>query len=191
MLQELAEARDTPSDMVFDELWAAAFADQPLGRSILGDEASIRAGHRRRPPRLARPAISRRRPDRSPPPARSITTSWSRWPSGTSPTCRTARPADDAARFTGGVARRPAASEQAQLTFGFRRRRRSAPTIITRRGLFADIVGGGASSRLFQEVREERGLAYSRQREPPPLCDTGLFYIHAATRRARRRPRRS
>src|SRR3954471_23739635 len=43
VLQELGEARDTPSDIVFDELWAAAFADQPLGRPVLGDEASIEA----------------------------------------------------------------------------------------------------------------------------------------------------
>src|SRR3954447_25756629 len=43
VLQELGEARDTPSDIVFDELWSAAFADQPLGRPVLGDEASIEA----------------------------------------------------------------------------------------------------------------------------------------------------
>ncbi len=43
VLQELGEARDTPSDIIFDDLQAAAFADQPLGRSVLGDEASIAA----------------------------------------------------------------------------------------------------------------------------------------------------
>jgi len=43
VLQELGEARDTPSDIIFDDLWTAAFPDQPLGRSILGDEASIAA----------------------------------------------------------------------------------------------------------------------------------------------------
>src|SRR5919112_2573154 len=43
VLQELGEARDTPSDIVFDELWSAAFADQPLGRPVLGDESSIAA----------------------------------------------------------------------------------------------------------------------------------------------------
>src|SRR3954470_18471599 len=41
VLQELGEARDTPSDIVFDELWSAAFADQPLGRPVLGSEKSI------------------------------------------------------------------------------------------------------------------------------------------------------
>src|SRR4051794_10749319 len=43
VLQELGEAMDTPSDIIFDDLWAAAFADQSLGRSVLGDEASIDA----------------------------------------------------------------------------------------------------------------------------------------------------
>ncbi|MCU9931035.1 insulinase family protein, partial [Escherichia coli] len=42
VLQELAEAEDTPSDIIFDELWSAAFADQPLGRSILGTVESVR-----------------------------------------------------------------------------------------------------------------------------------------------------
>src|SRR5688500_15628099 len=43
VLQELGEARDTPSDIIFDDLWSAAFAGQPLGRPVLGDEDSIEA----------------------------------------------------------------------------------------------------------------------------------------------------
>ena len=43
VLQELGEARDTPSDIIFDDLWSAAYPDQPLGRSVLGDEASVAA----------------------------------------------------------------------------------------------------------------------------------------------------
>jgi predicted Zn-dependent peptidase len=43
VLQELGEARDTPNDIIFDDLWSVAFADQPLGRPVLGDEASIEA----------------------------------------------------------------------------------------------------------------------------------------------------
>jgi predicted Zn-dependent peptidase len=41
VLQELAEAEDTPSDIIFDELWSAAYADQPFGRPVLGSKASI------------------------------------------------------------------------------------------------------------------------------------------------------
>ncbi|HYN45828.1 MAG TPA: insulinase family protein, partial [Allosphingosinicella sp.] len=49
--------------------------------------------------------------------------------------------------------------------------------------LFSDIVGAGASSRLFQAVREERGLAYSIWSALQPYRDTGLFYFYAATAR--------
>ena len=41
VLQELAEARDTPSDIVFDHLQSAAFPKQPMGRSVLGDELAV------------------------------------------------------------------------------------------------------------------------------------------------------
>ena len=57
VLQELAEANDTASDMVFDLLQEAAFGGQPLGRSVLGDGESIRADHGGRSPRLAATAI--------------------------------------------------------------------------------------------------------------------------------------
>ncbi|MBV9881900.1 MAG: insulinase family protein, partial [Sphingomonadaceae bacterium] len=49
--------------------------------------------------------------------------------------------------------------------------------------LFSDIVGSGASSRLFQAVREERGLAYSVWSAFAPYRDGGLFYHYAATAR--------
>ena len=49
--------------------------------------------------------------------------------------------------------------------------------------LFADVVGGGMSSRLFQQVREDRGLAYSVYASLQPYADTGIFYAYAATAR--------
>jgi len=49
--------------------------------------------------------------------------------------------------------------------------------------MFADAVGGGMSSRLFQQVREERGLAYSVYSALHPYGDIGLFYVYAATAR--------
>jgi len=85
-----------------------------------------------------------------------------------------------AARFTGGVRVARVASEQAHLTFGFEGRADRADDYFAAR-LFADILGGGASSRLFHEVREARGLAYSVSANVHPLVDTGLFYVHAAT----------
>src|SRR3546814_11068442 len=49
--------------------------------------------------------------------------------------------------------------------------------------LYASAVGGGMSSRLFQELREERGLAYSVYAYHSPYADTGLFGIYLATAR--------
>ena len=49
--------------------------------------------------------------------------------------------------------------------------------------LFSDIVGAGASSRLFQAVREDRGLAYTIWSSLAPYRDGGLFYFYAATAR--------
>lgn len=47
--------------------------------------------------------------------------------------------------------------------------------------LLASIIGGGTSSRLWQSVREERGLAYSVGASASTFCDTGIFYIYAGT----------
>jgi predicted Zn-dependent peptidase len=49
--------------------------------------------------------------------------------------------------------------------------------------LFADIAGGGASSRLFQAVREDRGLAYTVSAGLHGHDEVGLLHVHAATSR--------
>jgi len=180
VLQELAEATDTPSDLIFDELWAASFADQPLGRSILGDESSIRRvtaadlhdwrDRQYRAGDLIVAAAGKLSHDEL---AGLAERHFADLPHGMSD------PAP-AARFTGGVRVGRLKSEQAQITFGFEAPADRADDYFAAR-LFADILGGGASSRLFHEVREERGLAYSISASVHPFSDTGLFYIHAAT----------
>jgi predicted Zn-dependent peptidase len=180
VLQELAEAQDTPSDIIFDELWSAAFADQALGRSILGSESSLdrteaadlhswREKHycgnslilvaagdveHEAVVALAEEQLGELAP-------------------GSTKAFQTGR-------FTGGarVGRTP--SEQAHLTLAFEGPAVQSDNYLAAR-LFADIVGGGASSRLFQEVREERGLAYTVSAALQPYRDTGIFYVHAAT----------
>jgi predicted Zn-dependent peptidase len=182
VLQELAEVEDTPSDLIFDELWAAAFSDQPLGRSILGDEASIG--------RIQVDDLQR----------------WSASRYGASDLILAAagkvdhdelvrlaerqfgdvaegRAAEDGARFAGGARTIGGRSDQAHLTLAFEGPPRLANEQLSAR-LFADVVGGGASSRLFQELREERGLAYSVSASLHSYSDTGLFSVHAATSRS-------
>jgi predicted Zn-dependent peptidase len=182
VLQELGEARDTPSDIIFDDLQSAAFADQPIGRSVLGDEEGI-----------ARIDVDDLR-------------SWRerQYRAGSLYLVAAGKvthgalvelaekflgeltdgiiAAPEPARFTGGDRVGRAASDQAHLALGF-----PGPAILGEdyyaARLFADAVGGGMSSRLFQQLREERGLAYSVFAGLYPYSDIGLFSIYAATAR--------
>jgi predicted Zn-dependent peptidase len=182
VLQELGEARDTPNDIIFDELWNAAFDAQPLGRSILGDEASVGAvtvadlhdwrTKRYRAGSLTLVGAGKLDHEEL---VRLAEIHFADLPEGVAPH---APPAS----YTGGTRIPRVPSEQAHLTLGFPAPARRAETYLAAR-LFSDIVGGGASSRLFQQVREERGLAYSIYSSLHAVSDAGLFYIYAATAR--------
>jgi predicted Zn-dependent peptidase len=182
VLQELGEARDTPSDIIFDELWSAAFADQPLGRPVLGDEESLagigvedlqawREGQYRggslalvaagRVDHAALVELAERH--------------FASLPDGLAA-------APEPGRFTGGTRVRRLATEQAHLALAFPAPAQRDPDYFAAR-LFTDAVGGGMSSRLFQQVREDRGLAYSVYAALQPYSDTGIFYVYAATAR--------
>jgi predicted Zn-dependent peptidase len=182
VLQELGEARDTPNDIIFDELWEAAFADQPLGRSILGDEASVGRvtvddlhawrSERYRAGSLILVAAGKVDHEAL---VALAETHFDGLPDGE---------IDDhePAAYTGGARIGRLKSEQAHLALGMPAPAQKAPDYYAAR-LFSDIVGGGASSRLFQQLREDRGLAYSVYSHLHPYSDAGLFYIYAATAR--------
>ncbi|SMF69979.1 Predicted Zn-dependent peptidase [Allosphingosinicella indica] len=182
VLQELGEARDTPSDIIFDDLWSIAYPDQPLGRSILGDEASIAAitvadlaDWRDRQYRAGSLyLVAAGKVDHEAIVAQAATC-FADLPTGIldlpEPGC-----------FTGGRRAGRAKADQAHLTFAHAAPAATHPDYYPAR-LFADIVGGGASSRLFQAVREERGLAYSVWAAIQPYRDCGLFHVYAATAR--------
>lgn len=182
VLQELGEARDTPSDIIFDELWTAAYPDQAIGRSVLGDETSIAAItvddlHRWRAERyvtgnLYFVAAGKVDHDEL---VRLTSEHFSGLPEGT-----LGEP--PAARFIG--SRRPSRprADQAHLAAAYAAPSIHDPEHFAAR-LFNDIVGTGASSRLFHAVREERGLAYTVWSSLQPYRDAGLFYFYAATSR--------
>ena len=71
--------------------------------------------------------------------------------------------------------------EQAHLVYGFPWYRADVPERFAG-SVLASILGGSASSRLFQEVREKRGLAYSIMAGASAYSDTGQFYVYCATR---------
>ena len=180
VLQELGEARDTPNDIIFDELWSAAYAGQPLGRAILGDEQSVGA--------ITLDDLRRWRSDHYRGSGLILAAAgnvehdalvglaerhFADLPTGGSPGFASAT-------FTAGsrVGRTP--SDQAHLTLAYPAPAATSDEYFAAR-LFADIAGGGMSSRLFQQVREERGLAYSIYSVVHPFAETGLFYTYAAT----------
>jgi predicted Zn-dependent peptidase len=115
-------------------------------------------------------------------PAPSITTNSSRWPSSISRPCRQIPgqpPSPAAGHYVGGEARIKSDEEQVHLVLGFpglpfKRRALSA----------ADLLLGARrrlSSRLFQQVREQRGLAYAVDAFHWPFSDCGVFGISAGT----------
>ena len=183
VLQELGEARDTPDDIVFDHLQEAAFPGQALGRSILGSEESLarltvadlfdwQARHYA-PERLTLVVAGKVDHD-----------AVMRLAEAAFPAMGAAAPAPatEAARFAPGQFSDPRRFEQAQLTSGYAAPGHHDPAHDAA-ALFTLAAGGGMSSRLFQEVREARGLAYSISAATTPYVDGGLMSVHAATAR--------
>jgi predicted Zn-dependent peptidase len=182
VLQELGEARDTPNDIIFDDLWTAAFADQPLGRPVLGDEGSIKAialedlhdwrRTRYRAGSLSLVAAGKIDHDEL---VAMAEQRFADLPTGE-------LDAPQPAAFTGGAKVGRTKADQAHLALAFQAPAQRDPDYYAAR-FFSDIVGGGMSSRLFQQVREDRGLAYSIYSALAPYADAGLFYVYAATAR--------
>ena len=180
VLQELGEARDTPSDIIFDDLQAVAFADQALGRSILGDEDTI-VGigiddlHRWRSDRYRAGSVSLVAAGKV---NHGRLVELAERHFGDLPAGRL----DEAepARFTGGTRVGRTVSDQAHFALGLPAPAQLGKDFYAAR-LFSDAMGGGMSSRLFQQLREERGLAYTVFAALSPYRDVGLLSIYAAT----------
>ncbi len=176
--QEIAESEDTPDDHVFELARAAAYAGQPLGRPILGEVATVEAAESTTletwraglyaPDRLVISASGAVDEDE----LLALAEAAFGHARGA------AHPEPASASFVGGL--RPARRrlEQAHLVFlmpgpGAR----DAPYYVAR--VFAEILGGGMSSRLFQEAREKRGLAYSIDAWAESYADTGMLGVYA------------
>ena len=182
VLQELGEARDTPSDLIFEELQAAAFTDQPLGRSILGSEESIEAiavedlhawrETQYRGGTLSLVAAGKVDHDRL---VALAEKHLGALPPGI---CDPPVPST----FTGGDRVGRTASDQAHLALGYGGPGQLDEDYYAAR-LFSDAVGGGMSSRLFQQLREDKGLAYTIYAMLMPWRDCGMFAVYAATAR--------
>lgn len=176
--QEIAEAFDTPDDHVFEMAQTRAFAGQALGRPILGSVASLAPATR------ADMADWRARlyaPDRmvvavsgavDEDELLGLSEQW--FGSETS----VEADAPDVARFVGGEARLARRIEQANLVFQIPAVSAVDPAFPAAR-VFADILGGGMASRLFQSAREERGLAYAVDAYVEAYDDAGFIGVFA------------
>jgi len=183
ILQEIGQTQDTPDDLVFDLFQETAFPDQPLGRSILGP-AEIVSGMPRealtgymnehyRPERMVLSAAGKVDHDQLVDLASNL---FQNLP-GASAT-KAVEP--DAGAYASGDCRENRDLEQVHLILGL-------PAFSYHDDDFhalqvlSVMLGGGMSSRLFQEVREKRGLAYSVFSFAACYGDTGVFGIYAGT----------
>ncbi|HTK34797.1 MAG TPA: pitrilysin family protein [Caulobacteraceae bacterium] len=177
--QEIAEAADTPDDRVFDLAQASAFAGQPLGRPILGSTDSIGAATVET---LSAYHAALYAPDRivvsvagAVDEDQLLALAERHFGDARAPAETMSEPVP--AAFVGGEQAETRRLEQAQLVL-------LLPGVSARDDdyfairLFAEILGGGMSSRLFQVIREDRGLAYAIDAYAETYEDTGVLGIY-------------
>jgi predicted Zn-dependent peptidase len=180
IVQEIGAAEDAPDDLIWDKLQETAFTDQPIGRSILGTPATVRSFDRAR---LAS-YLSRnyRSSDMVVAAAGAVDHQAvvaeveRRFASFAGPR----PPTPDPARFVGGSRIENRDLEQAHIALGMHGLSHRDPNLYSLQ-VFTNVLGGGMSSRLFQEVREQRGLCYAIYAFHAPYSDIGMFGLYAGT----------
>ncbi len=180
ILQEIGQALDTPDDVIFDWLQEKAYPDHPLGRTILGPEDRVRSFNREdldrfvaqqyQPGQMILSAAGAVDHDSLVAAAEQLFGDMQSSPVVIPPT----------AQFSGGESRTIKALEQAHFAMAF-----DSPDYMDQRihaaQIYASALGGSMSSRLFQEVREKRGLCYTIYAQAGAYADTGMMTIYAGT----------
>lgn len=180
ILQEIAATRDSPDDIGYDLLQEAAFPDQPVGRPILGTTQTVKGFDKSLldtflarhyvPERMVVSAAGAVHHDSLVRHVQALFGALSRG----------SEHGRERASYRGGVRAFGRRFEQSHLLLGFEGPSYHAEDFFVAQ-VFSGLFGGGMSSRLFQEVRERRGLCYSIYSSAWALADAGLFSIHAAT----------
>ena len=181
VLQEIRMVEDTPDDIIHDLFAAQIWGAHPLARPILGTRELVT--------NFQRDAIAEHFGEEYVPPRIIIAVAGNvtheqvveLFGRGFNGYTRSARPhTRDAVTLAPGVNIVHKALEQVHLVMGFPGLAHAAPE---RYAMFVlnDVIGGSMSSRLFQEVRERQGLAYSVHSGVQAFTDTGLMYVYAAT----------
>ncbi len=180
VLQEIGQANDTPDDIIFDHFQLTAYPDQPLGQPVLGWSDIVK--------KMDRKALIEFQQQHYLAPSMVLAASgnidhdtvvdlaeeWFGEVSHGVPT------EVQGAAYNGGEYREERDLEQVHLVLGLQ------GCAVTDPGYFAlsvlsNLLGGGMSSRLFQTIREERGLVYSIHTFMSAYRDDGLFGVYAGT----------
>jgi predicted Zn-dependent peptidase len=181
IVQEIGAAQDTPDDVVFEHLNELCYPDQPMGRSLLGTAKTLQrfdrdmlksylSTHYRGPDMVvaAAGAVDHARV------VADVAERFHRF--GKEPA-----PKPEAALFGRGGSRVVHRDlEQAHLTLALEGVPQTDGALFSLQ-VFTNLLGGGMSSRLFQEVREKRGLCYSIYSFHAPYTDTGFFGLYTGT----------
>jgi predicted Zn-dependent peptidase len=183
ILQEIGQALDTPDDIIFDWLQEQAYPDHPLGRTILGAAERVRGFSRAdldtfvaeqyRPGQMILSAAGAVDHDAL---VRGAEAMFGDMTGENAPPAPTAR-------FTGGETRHVKPLEQAHMALAFECPDYTDPRVHAAQ-IYASALGGSMSSRLFQEIREKRGLCYTIFAQAGSYSDTGMFTIYAGTSEA-------
>jgi predicted Zn-dependent peptidase len=180
IVQEIGAADDTPDDKVFDLFQGAAWPDQSIGKPILGTVDTVRGfgapalraylGTHYRAPQMVLSAAGAL--------DHATVVALAEEKLAGLPTA--GGPDDPPARYFGGERREERDLQETQIVLGFEGRRYGSDDYYAAQ-LLASVLGGGMSSRLFQEIRESRGLCYSIYAFHWGFTDTGLMGVHVAT----------
>jgi predicted Zn-dependent peptidase len=186
ILQEIGQALDTPDDIIFDWLQEVSYPGQPFGRTILGPAERVSGFGR---PDLAGFVTEHYGPDRiilaaagAVDPEKLVAAAERHFGHLQRRPWLPVLPA----RFAGGERREARDLEQVHMAMAF-----ESPGVRDDAAyaaqIYATALGGGMSSRLFQELRERRGLCYTIFAQAGAYEDTGLITLYAGTGPEQRR----
>ncbi len=180
ILQEIGQSLDTPDDVIFDWLQEVSYPDQPLGRTILGPSARVSAFNR---DNLAEFVAEHYGPGQMILSAAGavdheaiVRTAEALF--GELPTAKKSTMLDG--QFKGGERRAVKELEQAHFAFALESPGICDDAVYTSQ-IYSMALGGGMSSRLFQEAREKRGLCYSIFAQVGAFRDTGTLTLYSGT----------
>ena len=180
VLQEIGMYLDTPDDVVFDKWQEMAFPNQPMGRSILGKSETIKTISRDqvegfmkgyyRPDKMVF-SVSGNFDEKNV--IELIEKYFQNLPNGS-------ENHSPKASYQGGEFRQDKDLEQVNVILGFEGVDFYSDLYYAT-AVYSTVLGSGMSSRLFQEIREKRGLVYSISSYTSSFSDSGIFGVYAGT----------